>query len=239
MALVPGGGQAEEVVVDRGSLLPVPDDFSDIEAGAFPEVYLTAYLNLFMLGGLDSGGTALVHGGSGGVGTAAIQLAKEAGARIFVTAGSADRCRRCRDLGADHRRRLPRTRISKPRVSTPPTSRGVDVVLDCIGGLVSGEEPQGADHRGPAGRDRSHGWDEGRTRSAPVAVEANPDHRIDAAGPRAPSGRPRSWVRSSIASATPSKPAGSAQSSTASFPWNGSPTPTDASPRERPSARSF
>jgi NADPH2:quinone reductase len=133
MALVAGGGQAQEAVVDRGSLLPVPEVFSDQEAGAFPEVYLTAYLNLFMLGGLNAGGTALVHGGSGGVGTAAIQLVKDAGARVFVTAGSDDRCRRCTDLGADLALNYRDQDFESVCLETTGT-RGVDVVLDCIGG---------------------------------------------------------------------------------------------------------
>ncbi len=133
MALVAGGGQAQEAVIDRGSLLPVPEVFSDQEAGAFPEVYLTAYLNLFMLGGLNAGGTALVHGGSGGVGTAAIQLVKDAGARVFVTAGSDDRCRRCTELGADLALNY-RDRDFESVCLEATETRGVDVVLDCIGG---------------------------------------------------------------------------------------------------------
>lgn len=133
MALVPGGGQAEEAVVDSGSVMAVPDHFSRMEAGAFPEVFLTAYLNLFTLGELSPGATALVHGGSGGVGTAAIQLVKDAGARIVVTAGSADRCLRCRELGAD-------TAIDyhdedfETACLDATDGRGADVVLDCIGG---------------------------------------------------------------------------------------------------------
>lgn len=133
MALVAGGGQAREAVIDRGSLLPVPEEFSDEEAGAFPEVYLTAYLNLFMLGELASGGTALVHGGSGGVGTAAIQLAREAGARVFVTAGTDDRCRRCSDLGAEIAVNY-RDRDFRSVCLEATDNHGVDVVLDCIGG---------------------------------------------------------------------------------------------------------
>ena len=133
MALVAGGGQAQEAVIDRGSLLPVPEVFSDQEAGAFPEVYLTAYLNLFMLGGLNAGGTALVHGGSGGVGTAAIQLVKDAGARVFVTAGTDDRCRRCTELGADLALNY-RDRDFESVCLEATETRGVDVVLDCIGG---------------------------------------------------------------------------------------------------------
>lgn len=133
MALVPGGGQAEEVVIDRGSLLPVPEIFSEEEAGAFPEVYLTAYLNLFMLGGLGFGKTALVHGGSGGVGTAAIQLAKAVGARIFVTAGSEERCRRCCDLGADIAINYHDQDFEAVCLEATD-NLGVDVVLDCVGG---------------------------------------------------------------------------------------------------------
>jgi len=133
MTLVPGGGQAEEAVIDRGSLLPVPEIFSEEEAGAFPEVYLTAFFNLFMLGGLVPGMTALVHGGSGGVGTAAIQLAKESGVRILVTAGSDERCRRCRDLGADIAINY-RDQDFEAVCLEATGNHGVDVVLDCIGG---------------------------------------------------------------------------------------------------------
>jgi putative PIG3 family NAD(P)H quinone oxidoreductase len=133
MALVAGGGQAEETVVDRGSLLPVPDAFGPVEAGAFPEVYLTAFLNLFMLGGLDSGMTALVHGGSGGVGTAAIQLANTSGARILVTAGSDERRERCLSVGADHAVNY-RDQDFEALCSEVTDGAGVDVVLDCVGG---------------------------------------------------------------------------------------------------------
>lgn len=133
MALVAGGGYAEEAAVDRGSILPVPKTFSVEEAGAFPEVYLTAYLNLFMLGGLTAGGTALVHGGSGGVGTAAIQLAKEAGARVIVTAGSDERCRRCVELGAEIGVNY-RDGDFESVCLEATDDLGVDVVLDCIGG---------------------------------------------------------------------------------------------------------
>lgn len=133
MALVAGGGQAEEAVVHAGSILAVPETLSETEAGAFPEVYLTAYLNLFILGGLDAGMTALVHGGSGGVGTAAIQLINEAGARAIVTAGSPERCSRCVDLGAeialDYRKDDFEAACAEATDGT-----GIDVILDCIGG---------------------------------------------------------------------------------------------------------
>lgn len=133
MALLPGGGYAENVTVDAGSVIAVPAAVTDHAAGGFPEAFLTAYLNLFVLGGLRPGGSALVHGGSGGVGTAAIALCRVAGVRLAVTAGSPDRCRRCRELGADiavdyHTDDF----VEAARDLTD--GAGVDVVLDCVGG---------------------------------------------------------------------------------------------------------
>ncbi|HJQ85171.1 MAG TPA: alcohol dehydrogenase catalytic domain-containing protein, partial [Candidatus Binatia bacterium] len=89
MALLSGGGYAEEAVVHHGSVMRVPEALTDEEAGGFPEVFLTAFSNLFMpgLGALAPDETALVHGGGGGVGTAAIALLRAAGARCLVTAG--------------------------------------------------------------------------------------------------------------------------------------------------------
>src|SRR5579871_3140481 len=81
MALLPGGGYAQKAVVHHGSAMHVPEALSDDEAGALPEVFLTAFLNLFMLGGIGEGQTALIHGGGSGVGTAAIALLRETGAR--------------------------------------------------------------------------------------------------------------------------------------------------------------
>src|SRR4051794_356224 len=98
MALLPGGGYAQQAVAHHGSVMPVPPALDIVDAGGFPEVYLTAFLNLFSLGGLAAGGSALVHGGGSGVGTAAIQLIGEAGARSIVTAGTPEKCARCREL---------------------------------------------------------------------------------------------------------------------------------------------
>src|SRR5207245_4110844 len=102
MALLPGGGYAEEAVVHHGAVLAVPETMSDEEAGAFPEVFLTAFSNLFMpgLGALAPGEAALVHGGGGGVGTAAILLCREPRNSCFVSAGSDEKCRQCVRLGA-------------------------------------------------------------------------------------------------------------------------------------------
>jgi tumor protein p53-inducible protein 3 len=133
MAILAGGGYAEEAVVHHGSAMHVPDGMSFEEAGALPEVFLTAFLNLFLLGDIRRGGTALVHGGGSGVGTAAIQLLREAGARCLVTAGSDEKCQRCRDIGADVAINYGVADFaSVVREST--SGHGVDVVLDCVGG---------------------------------------------------------------------------------------------------------
>jgi tumor protein p53-inducible protein 3 len=133
MALLPGGGYAEQAVVHHGSAMHVPAALSDEEAGALPEVFLTAFLNLFMLGEITAGRSALIHGGGSGVGTAAIVLLREAGVRSIVTAGSAEKCERCLRLGAD----LAINYNDGPfaaKVKTATSGRGVDVVLDCVGG---------------------------------------------------------------------------------------------------------
>src|SRR5688572_32919557 len=101
MALLPGGGYAEEVTVHAGSAMHVPDALSDEEAAAFPEVFLTAFLNLFLLANVRAGESALVHGGGSGVGTAATTLLNLANVRVFVTAGSGEKCARCLGHGAD------------------------------------------------------------------------------------------------------------------------------------------
>ena len=133
MALLTGGGYAEEAVVHHGSALPVPGVFSDVEAAAFPEVFLTAFLNIFLLGDPPSQGAVLVHGGGSGVGTAAITLCKEAGLRVLVTAGSEEKCRRCRSHGADLAINY-RDGDFSAAVAAATAGRGVDVVLDSIGG---------------------------------------------------------------------------------------------------------
>ena len=132
MALLPGGGYAEEAVVHAGSAMRVPEALSLEEAAALPEVFLTAFLNLFHLGGLAAGGSALVHGGGSGVGTAAIQLIKRAGATAIATAGSPEKCARCRALGADAAIDY-RSESFAERVREVTAGRGVDVVLDSIG----------------------------------------------------------------------------------------------------------
>jgi putative PIG3 family NAD(P)H quinone oxidoreductase len=132
MALIPGGGYAEQAVVDFGSAIKVPATLSDEEAGAIPEVYLTAFLNLFMIGELSKGGAALVHGGGSGVGTAAIQMLRELGIRSIVTAGSDEKCAQCLKFGADVALNYQAGPFA-PKVKEATGGRGVDVILDIVG----------------------------------------------------------------------------------------------------------
>jgi putative PIG3 family NAD(P)H quinone oxidoreductase len=126
MALLPGGGYAEEVVVHAGSAMHVPDALSDEEAAAMPEVFLTAFLNLFLLARVREGETVLIHGGGSGVGTAATTLLKLAAARVIVTAGSAEKCARCLEHGAD-------VAINYREEDFVEKARGANVILDHVG----------------------------------------------------------------------------------------------------------
>ena len=133
MALIPGGGYAEKAAAHYGSAMKIPAALSFEEAAGIPEVFLTVFLNFFMLAGLKRGETALIHGGGSGVGTASIQLLKEAGVRVIVTAGSDEKCEQCRKLGADVAINYKRGPFA-PAVKTATEGRGVDVILDSIGG---------------------------------------------------------------------------------------------------------
>ncbi len=132
MALLAGGGYAEQVVVSAGSVMRVPERLSLQEAAAFPEVFLTVFLNVFQLAKLSDAGSALVHGGGSGIGTAFIQLVKAVGATCVVTAGSDEKCARCLEMGADVAVNY-RTGdfVSAAREATG--GDGVEVILDSIG----------------------------------------------------------------------------------------------------------
>jgi putative PIG3 family NAD(P)H quinone oxidoreductase len=132
MALLPGGGYAEEAVAHHGSVMRVPAGLDLTTAGGFPEVYLTVSSNVFWLGRFAAGQTALVHGGGSGVGTAAIQMVREAGGRVIVTAGSEEKCRRCVELGAAAAIDYKREDFAE-RVLELTGGRGADVILDPIG----------------------------------------------------------------------------------------------------------
>lgn len=126
MALLGGGGYAPEAIVHAGSAMHVPDVLSDEEAAALPEVFLTAFLNLFLLAGVREGETALIHGGGSGVGTAATTLLKLANVRVVVTAGSDAKCARCLEHGAD-------LAINYRQEDFVERARGANVILDHIG----------------------------------------------------------------------------------------------------------
>jgi putative PIG3 family NAD(P)H quinone oxidoreductase len=132
-ALVAGGGYAEYCVAPAPQCLPVPQGISLVEAAAMPETFFTVWTNVFERGRLKSGESLLVHGGSSGIGTAAIQLARAFGARVFATAGSADKCAACERIGAERAinyREL--DFVAAIRESTG--GKGVDVILDMVGG---------------------------------------------------------------------------------------------------------
>ena len=126
MALLPGGGYAEEAVMHHGSAMRVPEALRDDEAGALPEVFLTAFLNVFELARAKAGETLLVHGGGSGVGTAATTLGKLAGLRVIVTAGSDEKCEQCLAHGAD-------VAVNYRREDFVERARGANVILDHIG----------------------------------------------------------------------------------------------------------
>jgi putative PIG3 family NAD(P)H quinone oxidoreductase len=131
-ALLAGGGYAEKVVVPAGQVLPLPKNLSLLDAGGLMETASTVWANVFMLAGLKAGDTFLVHGGSSGIGMTAIQLAHQLGARVFATAGSADKLDFCRGLGADVAVNY-REEDFVERVSAETDGRGVDVILDNMG----------------------------------------------------------------------------------------------------------
>jgi NADPH2:quinone reductase len=133
MALVVGGGYAEYCPAHESHCLPVPAGLSMPEAAAVPETFLTVWYNTFERGGLKAGETLLVHGGSSGIGTAAIQLAKAFGAKVIVTAGSAEKCEACRKLGADVAINY-KTEDFVAATKTATGGKGADVILDMVGG---------------------------------------------------------------------------------------------------------
>ena len=132
-ALLQGGGYAEYCSVDAGQVLPIPGSLDMIEAASLPEAMFTVWSNVFGFGRLQPGETLLVHGGSSGIGVAAIQLAAALGHTVFATAGSDEKCRFCESLGA--RRAINyKTEDFVGEIAEATGGRGVDVVFDMVGG---------------------------------------------------------------------------------------------------------
>jgi putative PIG3 family NAD(P)H quinone oxidoreductase len=132
-ALTAGGGYAEYCAVPAAQCLPVPKSIGMIAAAGMPETFFTVWRNLFDIAGIKKGDTVLIHGGASGIGTTAIQMAKHAGARVFITAGSDEKCRGCRKLGADLSINYKRFDFVG-QVMTATKGRGVDIILDMVGG---------------------------------------------------------------------------------------------------------
>ncbi|SFS20390.1 NAD(P)H-quinone oxidoreductase [Yoonia litorea] len=129
-ALLPGGGYAEYVATPAAHCLPVPFGLTMAQAACLPETFFTVWSNVFMRGGLKAGERFLVHGGSSGIGTTAIQLARAFGARVFATAGSDEKCAACTDLGAEAAFHYRETDF----VEKMKEVGGADLILDMVGG---------------------------------------------------------------------------------------------------------
>ena len=132
-ALVSGGGYAEYCIVPEPQCLPVPGSLDFVSAAAIPETYFTVWTNLFGRGRLRPGETLLVHGGSSGIGTTAIQLGRAGGATVYATAGSREKCAACERLGVAHAINY-RTMDFALSITELTAGRGVDVILDIVGG---------------------------------------------------------------------------------------------------------
>jgi NADPH2:quinone reductase len=132
-ALVTGGGYAEYCAAPAGQCLPVPENLTFVEAASLPETFFTVWSNLFDRGRLKAGETLLVHGGSSGIGVAAIQMAKALGATVYITAGSDEKCRFCEDLGAAKAINYKKESFADV-ISNITSGKGVDVILDMVGG---------------------------------------------------------------------------------------------------------
>jgi NADPH2:quinone reductase len=132
-ALLAGGGYAEYVAAPAAQVLPIPEGLGMVEAACLPETFFTVWSNVFDRGRLKEGETFLVHGGSSGIGTTAIPLAKAFGAKVFTTAGSADKCAACVELGADRAINYKDEDFVEV-IKAETGGKGVDVVLDMVGG---------------------------------------------------------------------------------------------------------
>ena len=132
-ALITGGGYAEFCTAPEGQCLPVPENLNFVEAASLPETFFTVWSNVFDRGQLKKEEALLIHGGSSGIGVCAIQLAREFGARVFVTAGSEEKCKFCESLGAEKAINY-KLEDFKQAIGELTSGKGVNVILDMIGG---------------------------------------------------------------------------------------------------------
>ena len=133
-ALVSGGGYAEYCVAPVPQTLPIPDGITMLEAGGIPETFFTVWTNVFQRGKFKAGDSILIHGGSSGIGTTAIQLVREFGSKeIFITAGSEEKLNACKDLGATHLINYKREDFEAV-IAEQTGGRGIDIILDMVGG---------------------------------------------------------------------------------------------------------
>jgi NADPH2:quinone reductase len=162
-ALVPGGGYAEYCAVQETNALPIPDGVSFVEAAGIPETYFTVWTNVFERGGLKAGETILIHGGTSGIGTTAIMLAKAFGATVMATAGSDEKCAACRKLGADQAINY-KTQDFVAETRASSGGKGIDLILDMVGGDYAARNHDAAAIGG---------------RIVQIAVQAGPKATID------------------------------------------------------------
>jgi putative PIG3 family NAD(P)H quinone oxidoreductase len=132
-ALVPGGGYAEYCLVPAVQCLSIPRGLSALQAGGIPETFFTVWANVFQIGGLQRGELFLVHGGAGGIGTTALQVAHASGAQVFTTAGTDEKCAKCVALGADYAFNY-KTQNFAEEIKRITDGRGVDLIVDMVAG---------------------------------------------------------------------------------------------------------
>ncbi len=183
-ALTISGGYAEYCVADASLCLPKPGPLSLVEAAGLPENYWTVWTNVFERGRLQKGERFLVHGGSSGIGSTAIQLAKRFGAEVFATAGSAEKCAFCESLGADHAINYREADFAaEVKRLTDARGRGT-VILDMVGAALSGAQREVAGAGGPARHHRLPSGLPGREPQPDADHDPAPDrHRLDPAPP--------------------------------------------------------
>ena len=141
LALLPGGGYAQQVAVHHQMLISLPDSWSFAEGAAIPEVWLTAFINLFLEGDLKSTETVTIHAGGSGVGTAGIQMARETGATVYVTAGTEAKLKKCRGLGAAMAINY-REQDFLNEIMAATGGKGIDLILDPVGGAYLNQNLQ-------------------------------------------------------------------------------------------------